>query len=64
YISNRKLNNSELANNRRNIEISIAEIEETAIQRVVKDKRLQIELSRIASELKEEKVLDIYIDRS
>ena len=63
-ISDRELINSELANNGRDIEISIVGIEEAVIQRVVKDRRLKIELSRIASELKEEKVLDIYTDGS
>ena len=54
----------EVVKNVRNIEISIVDIEEAVIQRVVKDKKLQVELSRLARSIKGKKELDIYTDGS
>ena len=54
----------EVVKNVKNIEISIVDIEEVVIQRVVKDKKLQVELSRLARSIKGKKELDIYTDGS
>ena len=64
YKRDRELSDMEVVKNVRNIEISIVDIEEAVIQRVVKDKKLQVELSRLARSIKGKKELDIYTDRS
>src|SRR6266487_4471406 len=64
YKRDRELSNMEVVKNVRNIEISIVDIEEAVIQRVVKDKKLQVELSRLARSIKGKKELDIYTDGS
>ena len=55
YKKNRELSNIEVVKNIRNIEISIVDIEEAVIQRVVKDKKLQVELSKLARSIKGKK---------
>jgi len=64
YKRDRELSDIEVVKNVRNIEISIVDIEEAVIQRVVKDKKLQVELSRLARSIKGKKELDIYTDGS
>src|SRR5437868_1049185 len=64
YKRDRELSDMEVIKNVRNIEISIVDIEEAVIQRVVKDKKLQVELSRLARSIKGKKELDIYTDGS
>src|SRR5439155_19394628 len=64
YKRDRELSDMEVVKYVRNIEISIVDIEEAVIQRVVKDKKLQVELSRLARSIKGKKELDIYTDGS
>ncbi|CAG8606700.1 190_t:CDS:1, partial [Scutellospora calospora] len=62
YKDNREVVNAELIDNSKDIKVSIMEIEEAVIHRVIRNNNLQNELSRIVRLLKREEKLDIYTD--